>query len=147
MKVPVRWFAALACALGCAASATAGDATSRAPLNYLQCIGCHGADGSGAPSKGIPTMRDNLGRFLQVPGGREFIVQVPGVMNTSLGDADIAALMNWLLPRVSAATLPAGTAPYTAGEIARLRHTRPADVPAARKALLQAMQAAGIRLD
>lgn len=148
MTVPMRWIAALALALACAGSATAGDAMSHAQLNYLHhCMGCHGADGAGAPAKGIPTMRDNLGRFLHVPGGREFIVQVPGVMNTSLGDADIAELMNWLLPWVSAATVPAGTTPYTAGEIARLRRTRPADVPAARRALVQAMQAAGIALD
>jgi cytochrome c553 len=147
MRAWKPWTVALAGALSCAA-ALAGDAASHAQLNYLQhCQGCHGADGSGAPTKGIPTMRDNLGRFLQVAGGREFIVQVPGVMNTSLGDADIAELMNWLLPRVAAATVPPGTPPYSAEEIARLRRTRPADVPATRRALVQAMHARGIALD
>ena len=137
----------LAFGLG-APPAQAGDAGAHAQLNYLQhCVGCHGLDGGGAPTKGIPTMRGNLGRFLQVPGGREFIVQVPGVMNTSLADRDIAELMNWLLPRISAPTLPANLRPYSAPEIAQLRATRPADVPAARRGLMEAMRRAGIVFD
>ena len=55
-------------------------------FNYMQhCMGCHLPDGCGAPDKGIPSMRDMLGQFLAVPGGRAFIVQVPGVMNSALG--------------------------------------------------------------
>ena len=122
-------------------SARAGSPEAQARLQYLQhCMGCHLEDGSGAPERGVPSMRGQLGRFLSVPGGREFIVQVPGVMNSGLSDADTARLMNWLLPRVSAATLPPGTAPYTEAEIARLRTTRPLDVPAARQALVDLLQ-------
>ena len=58
--------------------------------------------------------------LLTLPGGREYLVQVPGVMNSGLSDADTARLMNWLLPQVSAETLPPGTLPYDAAEIARL---------------------------
>lgn len=128
-------------ALVLAASAHAGSAEAQTRLQYLQhCMGCHLEDGSGAPERGVPSMRGQLGLFLSVPGGREFIVQVPGVMNSGLSDADIARLMNWLLPRLSAETLPAGTAPYTEAEIARLRTTRPLDVPAARQALVDLLQ-------
>ena len=110
---------------------------AQARFQYMQhCMGCHLPDGSGAPEKGIPSMHGMLGRFLQVPGGRAFIVQVPGVMNASLNDAEVARLMNWLLPQVSATTLPADTAPYTAEEIRQLRQTRPTDVPATRAALV-----------
>jgi len=113
---------------------------AQARLQYMQhCMGCHLPDGSGAPDKGIPSMHNMLGRFLQVPGGRAFIVQVPGVMNSALNDADIARLMNWLLPQVSAATLPAQTPPYTAEEIAGLRQSRPVDVPAVRAGLVEKM--------
>lgn len=128
-------------ALVLAASARAGSPEVQTRLQYLQhCMGCHLEDGSGAPERGVPSMRGQLGLFLSVPGGREFIVQVPGVMNSGLSDADIARLMNWLLPRLSAETLPAGTAPYTEAEIARLRTTRPLDVPAARQALVDLLQ-------
>ena len=148
---PAVDLAVLLCALAlglCALPAAAGDTSARAHLNYLQhCVGCHGLDGGGAPTKGIPTMRGNLGRFLQVPGGREFIVQVPGVMNTSLADRDIAELMNWLLPRISAATVPAGMRPYSEAEITSLRSSRPADVPAARRALIESMRRSGIQFD
>lgn len=131
--------AALATAAAAAAPVTAPDA-ARARLQYLQyCSGCHLADGSGSPVYGIPVMRGMLGRFLHVSGGREYIVQVPGVMNSPLSDADIANLMNWLLPTVSAATLPAEVAPYTAAEIARLRLDRPLDVMARRAALVERM--------
>ncbi len=112
----------------------------QARLHYMQhCMGCHTPDGSGAPEKGIPSMRDMLGKFLAQPGGREFIVQVPGVMNAALSDAEVAQLMNWLLPQVSAASLPADTRPYTGAEIARLRQNRPLDVPATRQALVARM--------
>ena len=87
-----------------------------------------------------------LGRFLQQPGGREFIVQVPGVMNSPLSDREIADLMNWLLPQVSAPTLPAPLEPYEASEIARLRASRPVDVPAQRQRLIDAALANGLRI-
>ncbi|MET3604484.1 hypothetical protein ABIC99_002300 [Sphaerotilus sulfidivorans] len=81
-------------------------------------MGCHLADGRGAPEQGVPSMRGLAGRLLTLPGGREYLVQVPGVMNSGLSDADTARLMNWLLPQVSAETLPPGTLPYDAAEIA-----------------------------
>ena len=146
---------ALALALATTAAAAGhaeppSDAASAAHAErhfILACSGCHLADGSGSPAKGIPSMRGALGRFLQVPGGREFIVQVPGVMNSPLKDREIAELMNWLVPHVSADTAPLAMAPYTEDEIARLRRTRPVDVPAARKAVVARAHAAGIEID
>lgn len=128
-----------------AVAAAASPDAARARVHYLHhCSGCHLADGSGSPAKGIPSMRGVLGQFLKVPGGREFIVQVPGVMNSPLADRDIANLMNWLLPALAADTLPTAAPPYTADEIAKLRQTRPADVMAVRAALMQRMREAGI---
>ena len=57
-------------------------------------MGCHLADGRGAPEQGVPSMRGLAGRLLTLPGGREYLVQVPGVMNSGLSDADTARLMN-----------------------------------------------------
>ena len=128
-----------------AMAAAASPDASRARVQYLHhCSGCHLADGSGAPAKGIPSMRGVLGQFLKVPGGREFIVQVPGVMNSPLSDHDIANLMNWLLPALAADTLVASPSPYTADEVARLRQSRPADVMGVRALLLNRMREAGV---
>jgi len=115
-----------------------------ARLHYIQyCTGCHLMDGSGAPPRGIPSMRGTLGHFLQVPGGREFIAQVPGVMNSPLNDRQVADLMNWLLPTMADAHTPAAarspSPPYSADEIARLRKSRPADVLGTRARLVERM--------
>jgi mono/diheme cytochrome c family protein len=136
-------------AMGLGASAGwSKDLAERARLHYLQhCVGCHQTDGSGMPDNSVPSMRGALGRFLSVPGGREFIVQVPGVLHSPLRDHEIANLMNWLLPQVSAATLPPHTAPYTAAEIKRLREQRLHDIPGTRRALAQTLLTRGIDVD
>lgn len=142
MRVPLTTRALLVAALAFSGSVHAAGGEERARLQYLQhCSGCHLPDGTGSPNFGIPSMRGLLGQFLQVPGGRAFIVQVPGVMNSALGDADIANLMNWLLPFVSAQTLPPGFQPYTAAEIGRLRASRPADIMGTRALLVRQIEA------
>ncbi len=89
--------------------------------NYiLNCQGCHLPDGSG--SKGnVPKMNDFVGYFLQVPGGREFIVQVPGAANAPISDQELADVMNWLLLNFSRNELPEPFDPYSAKEIDKLR--------------------------
>lgn len=138
MKAQGVALAALACML-----LTAHADPGKARLHYLQyCSGCHLVDGSGLPASAVPSMRGVLGQFLQVEGGRAYIVQVPGVLNSPLNDAEVAALMNWLLPTVSPDTLPrSGVAPYTAAEVAQLRATRPADVLGTRQRLLEGIAA------
>ena len=104
---------------------------------YLQyCSGCHLPDGGGAPASGVPALRERLADFLRIDGGRQYIVQVPGVMNTPLGDAETAALMNWLVQAMSPDGVPQGFLPYTASEVAVLRASRPHDIYAVRRALL-----------
>ena len=126
-----------AASLSLAAAATAeGEpsvAVSRGPrLNYvLHCQGCHLPDGSGVPGK-VPPMRGHLARFLEVPGGREYIVQVPGVSTSKLSDGDTAVLMNWLV-REMGPVVPADFRPYSTAEVTALRAkwlTRPAPVRA-----------------
>jgi cytochrome c553 len=138
----------MALALLLALPAAAAQDAARARTHYIHhCTGCHLMDGRGVPTKGVPSMRNTLDRFLQVRGGREYIVQVPGVMNSPLGDADIANLMNWLLPYVTPAGLPQGTRPYSAEEIASLRKTRPIDFDGTRRQLVSGLRAAGIEIE
>ena len=104
----------------------------------LHCQGCHLADATGQEPY-VPNMVNQIGRFAAVPGGRAYLVQVPGTANAPLTDAEIAALLNWALREFSAATLPADFRPYTAAEVAGYRGTRPLDILARRRTLLAAL--------
>jgi mono/diheme cytochrome c family protein len=105
-------------------------------LYVLHCAGCHGQDGSGSPSARVPDMRQ-VGRFLRVPGGREFLIQVPGVMGSGLDDVQVAQVSNWVLANLAADSVPTPYRPYEAAEIARLRRQALVDVGARRAALAQ----------
>jgi mono/diheme cytochrome c family protein len=104
----------------------------------LQCRGCHGPDGSGAPGA-APSFRGQLGRFLAVPGGRAYLVRVPGAAQSELDDARTAALLNWLLHEFSPDEIPPDFTPYGADEVARERRNPLIDVQATRRELLQAI--------
>ena len=117
---------------------------AQARVDYmLNCQGCHSADGSGTADGAVPTMKNFVGRFLEVDGGREFLVRVPGSANAALTDLRLARLLNWMLPTVSAEQVPEDFRPYTADEVAALRAQPLADVQAERGRLLAAMEAAG----
>ena len=119
-------------------AASSGWATEPAEADYmLNCQGCHLPDGSGFPARQVPDLRNQMGRFVSVPGGREFLVQVPGSAQTALNDADLARLLNWMLLRFSAAQLPADFQPYTAAEIGALRKQPLAQVSEVRSELLE----------
>lgn len=126
-------------------SAIRFDGPSTAPassvrsLYVVHCAGCHSMDGSGHPAQGVPSMRGALGHFLRLPEGRAFLVQVPGVNNAGLSDAQIADLTNWMVPQFSADTAPPGWAPYRADEVAGYRARRPTDVGAVRRGLVEAL--------
>ena len=133
----LRLAAALLTALSTGHGATAVAGAPQTDY-MLQCMGCHLADGSGAPGK-VPSLSD-MGRFLTVPGGREYLVRVPGVSQSSLGDAEIAAVMNWMLVRFSANSLPGDFEPYTAEEVAGSRAEPLTDVSQARARLIEQLR-------
>jgi mono/diheme cytochrome c family protein len=104
----------------------------------LNCQGCHRADGTGTPGS-VPALADSVARFLAVPGGREYLVQVPGVAQAPLDDAALAAVVNWMLTRFDAQHVPKDFQPYAADEIARLRKSPLVDVEKVRASLLKAV--------
>ena len=117
------------------AAAPAGLRADPALDYVLNCQGCHLPDGAGTPGK-VPPLKDHVARFLLLPEGRAFLVQVPGVARSALPDDRIAALLNWLVLRFDADHVPRNFKPYTSDEVARLRRHPRAEVAAYRKALL-----------
>lgn len=122
--------------------ATLGRAHAYTPaVDYaLNCQGCHRADGAETPGS-VPALAGSVARFLAVPGGREYLVQVPGVSQARLEDAALAALLNWMLDRFDAAHVPASFVPYAAEEVGHLRKAPLTDVEGVRRKLLEAIDA------
>ncbi len=86
----------------------------------LYCRGCHLADGSGIPPE-VPTLIAEIGRLLTFSGAREYIVRVPGVAQTDMSDAELAAVLNWVIAEFNAQTVPTNHEPYTPEYIASVR--------------------------
>lgn len=114
-------------------------------LYVLHCAGCHSLDGSGSTSARVPDMR-HLGQFLRVPGGREFLLQVPGVMGSGLNDEQVAQVTNWVLSSIASASIPAQHRDFDAAEVNQARHKPLVDVAATRAQLVQRAQQLGVSL-
>jgi mono/diheme cytochrome c family protein len=122
-----------------AAALLAPAASAYGPeTNYaIHCQGCHLADGSATEGK-VPALAGSVACFLRAPGGRAYLVRVPGVANAPLADAELAALLEWTLARFDAASIPPDHTPYTAEEVGRWRREPLVDVSAERARLLGA---------
>ena len=101
----------------------------------LQCMGCHHADGAGEEGR-VPSVRRTLVPFSGFADGRDFVMRVPGVAQAPLSDAEIAALLNWMVRNLSDVPLPEAFVDYTADEVGRVRHRPLPAVREARAALL-----------
>lgn len=86
----------------------------------LYCRGCHLANGQGVPPV-VPTLVDQLGRLLTVPGGREYLIRVPGVSQTPMDNQRLASVLNWVMTEFNADTLPEEFKPYSDKEIGEAR--------------------------
>jgi hypothetical protein len=104
----------------------------------LHCMGCHRDDGGGLAGE-VPQLKGFVGRFLYVEGGREYLVQVPGVAQAALDDAALAGVLNWMLETFSPAELPADFVPYSGEEVSRYRRDKLIDVSGRRKVLVGRM--------
>jgi hypothetical protein len=119
-------------------------------VNYqLQCAGCHLGNGMGSAANDTPRMTGFVGNFLKVPGGREFLVRVPGMSQSALNNAQLADLLNWLMREdgMAGASMPAHYQPYSAEEVAALRAETMLNLPGTRADLIKAMRAQGIAID
>jgi mono/diheme cytochrome c family protein len=154
----LAWLLAGLLALGAGvlieAAWAAADAPADAPAGVLNpqlawqnwtlnCQGCHRMDGTGSDTT-APSLAGTVAKFLWVPGGREYLIRVPGVATSGLSDADLADVLNWMLWRFDKEHLPATFKPFTAAEIAPLR-TQPLrlEASAMRSDLLRRAEAGG----
>lgn len=113
-----------------------GDA-NRARQNYLlHCMGCHGEGGLGLEGK-VPSFRHTLARISASPQGRDYVLRIPGVTQSTLDDAETAEVLNWVLAEFSGARASLQIAPFTAAEVARARGRPLLEVTATRDALLR----------
>jgi mono/diheme cytochrome c family protein len=89
--------------------------------NYLLgCGGCHGENGI-SNSKLVPDLNDQVGYYLNVPEGREYLVRLPNVAFSIMSDQELTDVLNFMVFRIGGASVPARAAPYTVDEVARLR--------------------------
>jgi mono/diheme cytochrome c family protein len=104
-------------------------------VNYMtQCQGCHLPAGQGRAGQ-VPSLDGQLQHFLATEEGRRFLIQVPGSANARLSDADLAAVLNWMV--VTMSPLKAGEfEPYGAQEVERYRDMKLADIQARRMAIV-----------
>ena len=135
--------AMLAAMLAVLAPARIARAQPASQLYLLNCWGCHRANGEGIP--GTAPALTGAADFLRVRGGRAYLIQVPGVSESSLDDAQVAAVMNWILNSFGKNRLAAGVTPYDAAEIKKYRAERMLDVVGTRKALVAKIAALKVR--
>jgi hypothetical protein len=109
-------------------------------LYMLHCRGCHLADGAGSPGS-VPDLRGQLGGFLGVPGGREYLVRVPGSASAPIDDAELASLLNWMIGRFGPAEVARDFRRYSGPEVARYRASPLTDVDALRAELVRLIAA------
>jgi hypothetical protein len=137
-SLAARWhLVALLCLYSCCVAAR-----DPATLYMMECQGCHLADGSGGLNN-VPSLHNSVARFLAVPGGREYLVRVPGVAQSALSDADTTAVLNWMLRTFGPPELAMQYAPYTVEEVARLRQAPLTEIVQRRAELMLLMQPEG----
>ena len=137
-----RAIAVLVAALSIAIAALAGGSPP-AELYTLNCWGCHKPRAEGIPGA-VPRLADSMADFLQVPGGREYLVEVPGVAASALSNAEVAQVLNWLLFTFNKAEMPSDFTPYTAAEIAKYRPHQLIRITETRDDLVKRLKAKGI---
>jgi len=110
----VRWLVVVAVFV-------AAPAWSDTRAKYLlHCGGCHLPDGRGVPPA-VPSLRDDLGHIVAVPGGREYLVQVPGASQAPVSDAVLTRIINWILVEFNSSTLTPVFRPLSVSEVSQAR--------------------------
>jgi mono/diheme cytochrome c family protein len=86
----------------------------------LACAGCHGFNGSSNPAL-VPNLKGFVGYYLNLPEGRAYLARLPNVAFSTLSDAQLAAVLNYLVFDLGGDSTPAGTQPYRTEEVGKWR--------------------------
>jgi len=105
-------------------------------------MGCHGPDGIGVAGK-VPPLRESLPAFARTSEGRAFLLSVPGASNSSLSDAQLAAVVNWLLARFTGIDNAPERHVFTETEVTSFRRPPLSKVREARSAVLRTLVGTG----
>ncbi|MGZ8251030.1 MAG: c-type cytochrome [Methylophilaceae bacterium] len=117
----------------CLSGATAMAGSRSASSNYiLRCAGCHGMDGSGSSIGGIPSL-GLIKSFTSDAEGRMYVMHVPGVVNSSLSNQEIADVVNYAVEKWGAKDVPFQH--FSLEEVTRLRASNIDDIVSYRRNL------------
>ncbi len=112
--------AALSCAVLLWVAAVDVRAEDPKIAYWLHCAGCHLLDGHGAPPE-VPTLIEEPGRIAGLPGGREYLLRIPGVALAGIDNEKLAEVLNYMLLTFSPESTPVDFEPFTPEEVGRSR--------------------------
>ncbi len=115
--------------------------TLNARNNYiLHCSGCHGGDGTGSRTGGVPSL-SLVKSFTSDAQGRKYLMQVPGIAYSGLSHKEIAEVVNYVAARWGQPEIPFQL--FTAEEVDYLRATNIDDIVSYRRTLAKRYAAEG----
>lgn len=114
----------------------------RARSDYiLHCSGCHTLTGEGTVNGGIPAFPDSIQHIAGLENGRTYMVHVPGVISNDMSDAEIAAVLNYILDQWGE-----GERHFSADEVTARRAQEIGDVVVYRRRVVEELRADGVEL-
>lgn len=88
------------------------------------CAGCHRFDGNGVTAKGVPNFNNSVGLLTHSRKGREYMIRVPGSAQAQMNNAELAAVLNWVVATYSPEQLEPDFKPFTSSEVGAVRRYR-----------------------
>lgn len=108
----------------------------------LYCMGCHGSRAQGVPGK-VPPLAHVVGLYMRASAGRNYVLRVPGVANSALSDARLAAVLNWLAQSFDPGELSSTVPLFSPLEVGFSRHSPLASVAATRREVIRGLAESG----